>query len=181
MLFWYNQHMAVGLKRGTVKVVPYKKKWVDQFEKEKAQILEVCGDKIVAVEHIGSTSVPGLAAKPIIDIAVGVKRLKDAEQLLKPLSKIGYHFYKQSQRQSLFVAKGPDENRTHYLHAMRYKGAKWNNDQLFRDYLRSHPKEVERYSKLKAKLAKIHPDDRQAYSDDKNTFIKSVISKARKK
>ena len=125
----------IGLKRGAVKIVPYKKEWAEEFEKEKARILDVCGDKLIAVEHIGSTSVPGLAAKPIIDIAVGIKRLKDAEQLLKPLRKLGYRFYKKFQRQRLFVAKGPESNRTHYLHVMRYKGAKWNTDQLFRNYL----------------------------------------------
>lgn len=173
--------MTVGLKRGTVNVVPYKKKWTDEFEKEKARIVEVCGGKVVAVEHIGSTSVPGLAAKPIIDIAVGVTRLKDAEKLLKPLSKIDYHFYKKFQRQRLFVAKGPDENRTHYLHVMRHKGAKWNNDQLFRDYLRAHPEEVEQYAKLKTALAKKYADDRQGYADAKTAFIKSIITKAQGK
>lgn len=170
--------MSIGLKRGTVQVVPYKKSWAKEFEKEKARILEVCGDKVVAVEHIGSTSVPGLAAKPIIDIAVGIKRLKDAKKLLPCLKKLDYHFYKEFQRQRLFVAKGPDEKRTHYLHVMRYNGAKWKTDQLFRNYLRTHPKAVERYSKLKQKLAKAHPDNRQAYADDKDAFIKSIITKA---
>ena len=173
--------MKIGLKRGTVKVVPYRKEWAREFEKEKARIFQICGDKIVAVEHIGSTSVPGLAAKPIIDIAIGVRRLEDAEQLLRPLRKIGYQFYKKFQRQRLFVAKGPDENRTHYLHVMRYKGAKWNADQLFRNYLRSHPKEVKRYIQLKTKLAREHSNNRQAYSDGKDIFIKSIIKKARKK
>lgn len=173
--------MSIGLKRGTVRVVPYQKKWATEFEQEKARILEVCGDKVVAVEHIGSTSVPGLAAKPIIDIAIGVRRLKDAEQLLPSLKKINYHFYKKFQRQRLFVAKGPDEKRTHYLHVMRYNGAKWKTDRLFRNYLRTHPKEVERYSLLKERLAKKYKDDRQAYADGKNAFIKSIITKVKKK
>lgn len=173
--------MAIGLKRGTVKVVPYQKSWTKEFEKEKARILEVCGDKVVAIEHIGSTSVPGLAAKPIIDIAVGIERLKDAKKLLPCLKKLDYHFYKEFQRQRLFVAKGPDEKRTHYLHVMRFNGAKWMTDQLFRNYLRTHPKAVEQYAKLKQKLAVAHTDDRQAYADEKNSFIKSIIAKAAKK
>ncbi len=172
--------MSIGLKRGTVKVVPYQKKWATEFEREKARILKVCGDKVVAVEHIGSTSVPGLAAKPIIDIAIGIKRLKDAKKLLPALRKLNYHFYKEFQRQRLFVAKGPDEKRTHYLHVMRYNGAKWKTDQLFKNYLRTHPKAVEQYSKLKQKLSKVHPDDRQSYADDKNNFIKSIIKKAQR-
>jgi len=172
--------MTIGLKRGTVKIIPYQKKWSEEFEREKARILEVCGDRVIAIEHIGSTSVPNLSAKPIIDIAVGIKRLKDAEELLKPLDKIGYHFYKQFQRQRLFVAKGPDENRSHYLHIMRYKGAKWEADQLFRNYLHTHPNEIKRYSKLKEKLAMEYTSDRQSYSDGKNDFIKSIIAKAKK-
>ena len=170
--------MNIGLKRGTVKVVPYQKEWAEEFEKERSRILSVRGDSVVAVEHIGSTSVPGLAAKPIIDIGVGIKRLKDADKLIKPLSKIGYKFYKEFQKQRLFVAKGTDDSRTHYLHIMRHGGSKWKNDQIFRDYLRSHPKEVERYAKLKKRLAKKYPNDRQAYSDGKREFIDTLVEKA---
>lgn len=172
--------MSIGLKRGTVKVVPYQRNWTTEFEKEKARITKACADKIVAVEHIGSTSVLGLVAKPIIDIAIGLRRLKDAKQLLPALKKLGYHFYKDFQRQRLFVAKGPDEKHTHYLHVMRYGGVKWSTDQLFRNYLRSHPNEVKCYSKLKEKLAKLHTNDRDAYSKEKDAFIKSIITKAKK-
>lgn len=170
--------MPIGLKRGTVDVIPYNPEWATEFEREKARILNACGNKIVAVEHIGSTSVPGLAAKPIIDIAVGVKRLQDAKLLLSCLKKLDYHFYKEFQRQRLFVAKGPDEKRTHYLHVMRYNGAKWKTDRLFRNYLRTHPKAVREYSDLKQKLAQAHPDDRQAYADGKTAFISAIIAKA---
>ena len=173
--------MSIGLKRGTVDVVPYNPEGATEFEREKARILNACGSKVVAVEHIGSTSVPGLAAKPIIDIAVGIRRLKDAKKLLPALKKLNYHFYKEFQRQRLFVAKGPDERRTHYLHVMRYNGAKWKTDQLFRNYLRSHPKAVQQYADLKQKLAQTHPDDRRAYADEKDAFIKSIIAKASKK
>lgn len=172
--------MSIGLKRGTVKVTSYRKQWAKEFEKEKSRILEVCGNKVKAVEHIGSTSVPGLSAKPIIDIAVGINRLKDAKKLLPLLKKLDYYFYKDFQRQRLFVAKGPDEKRTHYLHVMRYKGAKWESDQLFRNYLRTHPKAVKEYSKLKEQLGKAHKEDRQSYSDGKNDFIKRVIEKAKR-
>ena len=170
--------MLVGLKRGKVRVVPYQKAWAEEFEREKARILKVCGSKVIVLEHIGSTSVPGLAAKPIIDIAVGIKKFKDAEKLIRPLNTIGYRFYKSFQRQRLFVAKGPDERRTHYLHVMRYNGVKWKSDQLFRNYLRSHPTVAKQYGELKRKLAKIYQEDRHAYSDKKDSFIKSVITQA---
>ena len=172
--------MTIGLKRGTVKVVPYREQWAKEFEKEKTRILKVCKDKIISIEHIGSTSVPGLSAKPIIDISVGIKRLKDAKTLLPALKTLGYEFYRDFQRQRLFVAKGSDERRTHYLHIMRFKGAKWKTDQLFRNYLRTHPKEIERYSALKQRLAENHANDREAYSNGKDAYIKSIIAKAQK-
>ena len=153
--------------------------WAKEFEKEKARILAACDGAVVTIEHIGSTSVPGLAAKPIIDIAVGIRRLKDAELLLPTLRTLGYDFYKSFQKQRLFVAKGPDDKRTHYLHVMRYNGAKWKSDRLFRDYLRTHPRAVKRYTKLKLDLAKTYPNDRQAYADAKDNFIKDCIVKAK--
>lgn len=168
----------VGLKRGTVAVVPYNSIWADEFVKERNHILKVCGKNIEAVEHIGSTSVPELSAKPIIDIAVGIKRLKDAKKLIKPLAKICYHFYRIN-RYEIFFAKGPDSCRTHYIHAVRYTGVKWQTDILIRNYLRTHPKEVARYTKLKKDLAKKYSNARYTYTAQKDTYIKSVIAKAK--
>ncbi len=169
---------SIGLKRGTVTVVPHNTRWAAEFEKEKKRIVDACGDQIIAIEHIGSTSVQGMAAKPIIDMSAGIARLYDARSLIEPLSKIGYGFYKQFQHQMLFC-KGPDTRRTHYLHVMRYRGSKWQNDLLFRDYLRTHPEEVWRYTNLKETLAARYANDRQSYSDGKDRYIKSVIEKAR--
>ncbi len=168
---------SIGLKRGTVAVAPYNPCWADEFEKERNKILKTCGKSIDAVEHIGSTSVPNLPAKPIIDIAVGITRLKDAKKLIKPLANIGYHFYRINQYE-MFFAKGPDSCRTHYIHVVRYKGAKWNNDILLRNYLRTHPKEIREYATLKNQLAKQYGNDRYAYTAQKDAYIKSVIKKA---
>jgi GrpB-like predicted nucleotidyltransferase (UPF0157 family) len=157
--------------------VPYDPLWADVFEKEHAHILNACGERIVKVEHIGSTSVPGLAAKPIIDIAVGLVRLRDAKNLIESLASIGYRFYRIN-RYEIFFAKGPDACRTHYIHAVRYKGAKWQTDILIRNYLRTHPKDVARYSTLKRQLARQYADDRYTYTAKKDAYIKSIIAKA---
>jgi len=167
----------IGLKRGTVKLLPHDKKWASTFEKEKERLLGNLGKYIVDIQHVGSTSVPGLDAKPIIDMAAGLKRFKDAKKLIKPLDKLGYHFYREFQKQILF-AKGPDAKRTHYLHVMRYNGAKWKTDKLFREYLASHPKRAKQYASLKKQLAKQHPDDREKYSTGKDKFIKETIKLA---
>jgi len=169
----------IGLKRDSVKLHPYEAKWSLEFEKEKERILKKVGDLVVDVQHIGSTSVPGLTAKPIIDLSVGVRRFKDARKLTPALRALGYGFDRKFQHQ-LFFAKGSDSKRTHYLHVMKYQGAKWNNDAFFRHYLRSHPARAKAYARLKIKLAKQYPSERQKYSNGKDVFIKETLQLGRK-
>jgi GrpB-like predicted nucleotidyltransferase (UPF0157 family) len=169
----------IGLKRGSVKLSSYQKQWSIEFEKEKQRLLNKLGDLVVDIQHIGSTSVSGLKAKPIIDMSAGVRRFGDARKLKKRLRELGYNFDRTFQHQ-LFFAKGSDASRTHYLHVMRYKGVKWNNDALFRDYLRKHSYQIKKYSDLKTRLAKQYPDERQKYSDGKDKFIKNIIRLARR-
>lgn len=169
----------LGLKRGTVKLVPYHKRWTAAFEREKKRLLARAGGLIVEVRHIGSTAVPGMHAKPIIDMAAGVRNMKDAKKLIKPLAKMGYNFYKKFGQQILF-AKGPDAKRTHYLHVMKWNGAKWKNDHLFREFLVSHPARAKAYAALKKKLAKRYPDDRERYTSGKKPFIKATLKLAAK-
>ncbi len=170
----------IGLKRGSVKLSPYNPKWAKEFEKERERILvKLESTYAVDVQHIGSTSVPGLTAKPLIDMSLGVRRFKDVEKLVKPLRELGYIFDRKFQHQRFF-AKGPDSKRTHYLHVMRYDGVKWRNDRAFREYLIEHPKQVHAYSKLKMELAQKYPNDRQKYSDGKDKFIKHILKLANK-
>lgn len=169
----------IGLKRGAVKLVSYDTRWVDEFEKEKQRLFQKIGHLVVDIQHIGSTSVPGLVAKPIIDMSAGVRRFKDASKLTRALRALGYTFDRKFQHQ-LFFAKGPDAKRTHYLHVMRYRGVKWNRDMLFRNYLRLHQARARAYEDLKIKLAERYPSERQKYSNGKNIFIKKTIRLASK-
>ena len=170
----------IGLKRGTVKLSRYRSVWVKEFEAEKKRLTDVLGSKVVDIQHIGSTSVPGLVAKPIIDLSIGIRRFKDTEKLVKPLAKLGYRFDRKFQHQRFF-AKGPDTKRTHYLHVMRYDGKKWKSDKLFRDYLRTHPRRVVAYAAVKERLAKQFSNERQKYSDGKDRFIKETMKMALEK
>lgn len=175
----YTYNM-IGLKRGTVKLLPYHKNWAQEFEKERQRLENALGEQVVDIQHIGSTSVPGLVAKPIIDISIGVRKLSDVPKLKKIFSRLGYGFYKKFSRQALF-AKGPEERRTHYVHVMRYKGAKWTTDILFRNFLRAHPQRANQYALLKKKLARKYPLDREKYTDGKNIFIKTTLRMARRR
>ena len=167
----------IGLKRYTVKLSQYRPVWAWEFEVEKQCLMDVLGSKVIDIQHIGSTSIPGLVAKPIIDLSIGIRRFKDAEKLIKPLAKLGYRFDRKFQHQRFF-AKGPDARRTHYLHLMRFGGKKWKSDKLFRNYLRAHPRRIAAYAALKEKLAKRFPNERQKYSDGKDQFIKETLRMA---
>jgi len=167
----------LGLKRGTVKLVPHHKGWALAFEVEKKKLKKKLGKAIINIQHIGSTAVPGLAAKPILDIGAGVRSLAVAKKFMKPLRSLGYHFYKTFQDQILF-AKGSDTTRTHYLHVMRYNGPKWRTDRAFRQYLMTHPRRAAAYERLKKNLARRYPENREKYTAGKNTFIKETLKRA---
>lgn len=163
----------IGLRRGIVKLTPHHKHWASSFEREKKRILARLGDIIIDIQHVGSTAIPGIHAKPIIDMSAGVRHMKDIRKLVKPLDKMGYHFYKKFQEQVLFT-KGPDAKRTHYLHVMKYKSAKWKSDLLFRDFLLKHPAKAKAYTRLKQRLAKQYPNDRERYTTGKKSFIDTI-------
>jgi len=169
-----------GLKRGTAKLTSYCKQWLVDFELEKKKLLAELGPLVTDVKHIGSTAISGIDAKPIIDILVGVKLFKDAKKLIKPLDKIGYRFYRISGRE-IFFAKGLDKKRTHYLHVVRYNGAKWKNDLLFCNFLIKHPARAQAYARLKRQLAKQFPDNRKSYTAGKALFIKETIRLAKRR
>jgi len=131
----------------------------------------------VAVEHVGSTAVPGLAAKPVIDIVVGVRRLKDAAACAAPLAAIGYECvpeYEAEIPDRRYFRKGPFGGRTHHLHMVEFGGAFWRRHLAFRDWLRTHPEDAARYGALKRELAATHEADREAYTEAKNAFVREV-------
>ena len=139
------------------------------------------GDRVTDIQHIGSTAVSGIPAKPIIDMSLGLRTLNDAKKLIKPLADLGYTWRKTagSTKRWLFV-KGPEEKRTHYLHVMRYNGGAWKHDVLFRDYLRANPAYAQRYGELKTTLARKYGDNRGMYTKGKASFIRTTIKLARK-
>ena len=164
-----------------VMIVDYDPQWPILYEEEKARILDVIGHKVVAIEHIGSTAVPGLGAKPIIDIMVAVRHLADAEESVKPLQSIGYEYvpeHEDSIPERRYFCKGPPEAHRH-LHMVERTSDFWERHLLFRDYLRAHPKVARQYYKLKRQLAAKWGPDRHVYTDAKTSFIESIITRAR--
>lgn len=169
----------IGLPRTVVKLSPYSEQWIKIYEAEQKIIKKTLGKLILNIQHVGSTSIPGLISIPRIDIAVGIKTLEDCEKCIEPLVNIGYHYRPGAGPEGgLHFAKGPENNRTHYVHVEELNGKMWQDHILFRDYLRSHPETMEKYAQLKIVLAKNFPNDRISYLNGKSEFIIKVINKA---
>lgn len=170
------------MSNSIVQLSPYSKEWVNKFEYEKDQIMKVVGTEISAVEHIGSTSIIGLKAKPIIDIMVGIDDLNRTEILIEPLCQIDFEYVpKLELTDRRFFRKGLWGNGTCHLHVCEYQGTEWSEKLLFRDYLRSHPQAAEEYARLKKELAERFKFNRPAYTEHKEPFIREIIEIAKLK
>ena len=164
-------------------IVEYNRDWVRLFEQETALLEKVLDANLVTrIEHFGSTAVPNLAAKPVIDLLVGVKSLERAKQIaVAPLESLGYAYWRDNpDPQRMFFVKGlpPNSPRTHHIHMVKLDSVLWER-LLFRDYLRQHPGEANQYARLKRQLARRFTSDREAYTKGKSEYIKSVMDKAK--
>ncbi|MEH6891470.1 GrpB family protein [Bacillus sp. JJ864] len=159
----------------------YTPNWTLQFTEEQKIIKNIIGDAAIAIEHIGSTSVEGLSAKPILDMMVGVRNLNDIDAFIEPLKTIGYeHVFHEGFPNRRFFRKGLWRAGTHHLHIYQYGSGEWNHNLLFRDYLRNHSNVRQQYEQLKKELANKHRFDRVAYTNAKAPFILDIIKKAKK-
>ncbi|MGF1733618.1 GrpB family protein [Photobacterium kasasachensis] len=158
-----------------IEVVSYDPKWVDLFELESVAIRDVVGQMAVNIHHIGSTSVTGLAAKPIIDILVEVTDLDSLDLISSGLISLGYEpkgeFGIAGRR---FFQKGGN-NRTHHIHAFKVGDSHVAQHIAFRDYLIDHPDIATEYGKLKKKVALGCNNDPDSYCSGKNDFIKYLL------
>jgi GrpB-like predicted nucleotidyltransferase (UPF0157 family)/predicted kinase len=164
--------------REAVEVVSYDPAWPDQFEAERARIAAVLGDLVLEIHHIGSTAVPGLDAKPIIDTLLVVRHLDDATACIAPLQALGYAFidYPQNTDRRFFRKGVP---RTHHLHIVA-AGSQTLADHLeFRDALRADPKLRQQYRDLKHALSARYEHDRARYSESKGAFVENTLAERR--
>ena len=159
-------------------VVDYDPQWPIMFEKEKDAIMAALGGQFLMVEHMGSTAVPGLAAKPVIDIAVGIQSLADAPVLIPRIEQLGYIYdpiLEQLVPERRFFWKGTPTVHTYHLHLAKPDHPVLRKPLQFRDYLRKHPEAAEEYGVLKRELAKSCVQDLDAYVAGKTGFIENVM------
>ena len=169
----------IGLPRGTVKLIPYSSEWESLFAEEERLLRSSIGAYVVDIQHVGSTAIPGMEAKPIIDIAVALRRLEDVEKCIEPLGCLGYE-YKAGEGHPgrFFFAKGDPRRRTHYLHMVEWNSDPWKSYIRFRDYLRQHKEAAREYARLKRELARKSQGNRDLYTPGKAEFIESVLRMA---
>jgi GrpB-like predicted nucleotidyltransferase (UPF0157 family) len=166
----------IGLSRDRVQLVPYQASWPLLFEDEAHRLRRALGNALGQIQHVGSTAVPGLSAKPIIDMLATVQSLPLAQTLLSPLAQLGYeHRPAAATATRLFFALGPTPCRTHYLSLTEVGSPTWNEQLLFRDHLRTHSDTRKAYSALKDSLAQRFPMDRPAYTAAKGQFIQTIL------
>jgi GrpB-like predicted nucleotidyltransferase (UPF0157 family) len=163
----------------SVKVVPYHPEWVKCYEIEAQKISQIFGDLLVAIHHIGSTSVPGLDAKPIIDILPEVYDIQAVDTLNEGM--IGLSYIPKGEAGipgRRFFIKPSETERTHHVHVFQSGSAEAIRHLAFRDYLIAHPETAAAYADLKRQLAQQFPEDIYGYMDGKDAGIKAVEQEA---
>ena len=173
--FW----SSLGTHGGHVEIVDYSPEWAEIFERERAAILETCSTWVMKVHHFGSTSVPGLAAKPILDIMPVVARPDDGENAVEPMTTIGYRYRGDNGLPGRFYFDKIVGGRT-VVHCHMYPQDHSDVRKLvaFRDQLRANPETSIAYERLKRNLALKYRDDRESYTDGKGAFIRETTAMA---
>ena len=160
-------------------VVPYDPSWVDKFESEKASLEQLLAPwRKGPIEHVGSTAVPGLCAKPVIDIMAGVHTLEESRPAIAAATALGYCYAPYQADLEHWLCKPSPAFRTHHLHLIPVGSPQWLRPMAFRDYIRAHSEIALEYEALKRQLAEKHPLDREAYTEGKRAFIDRVTDVA---
>ncbi|UTR05261.1 GrpB family protein [Alkalihalobacillus sp. LMS6] len=173
----------LGLKNNDVYLLSHQKAWSETFQTEKQRLTHLLRAFSPTIEHIGSTAIPGIRAKPLLDLCVGIQSLTIFEQF--PFEKLKQHHYYRLQNVNLkdrfVMAKFTSletQEKSVVLHIVEHASPTFKSFITFRDYLQSHPSDAEGYEALKIDLAQRFPSDQKAYTKGKEAFIASILKKA---
>jgi GrpB-like predicted nucleotidyltransferase (UPF0157 family) len=162
-----------------IRVVEHDPAWPERAAEELRRVAGALGPLAVRLEHVGSTAVPGLAAKPIIDLEVSVAELEPRERYVGPLEGLGYLFAPDPAMPDYhYFGRPPERPRTHHLHVCAAGSLHEHRHLAVRDFLRAHPAEAAAYGALKRELAECHPQDRLAYMAGKDRFVVQLEARA---
>ena len=171
--------MSLGLKRGTVQLEPHDKYWDKTATQTIETLKSILGDDAIDIQHIGSTAIPAIKAKPIIDVVVGVT---DFDRIMSHNEQLQQEeiFYRGSdvECQLLYVMGDMEADiRTHHIHIVKWNGIEWKNYIHFRDYLNANENMALQYEKLKEEMEHKYADDRVVYTNGKQNMINKILGK----
>jgi len=169
----------IGLKRDTVKVIPYQEEWLDVYKQTAIKLHGLLKEEIQFIEHIGSTAIKGMAAKPIIDMAIAIESYDKIETIQQILTQHKYEDRGERVGGYLFVKREADLT-THHIHIVLSLGEKWRDYIAFRNKLNADDKLRKQYAALKQQLAARYANNRGEYTKSKNEFIRKVELKLAK-
>ena len=166
-------------------VADYDPRWATMYAEESARIQDVIGEWLLGIEHVGSTSVPGLAAKPVVDMMPGLRSLGDAPHVISAMEGLGYKYipdYEDELPERRYFVRPPGRGYRHkrlfHVHAVETTSAFWRRHLSFRNYLRAHPDIADEYGALKRRLAAEYGSNRVGYTEAKTEFITRIESLA---
>ncbi len=178
--------MAHPQTRPPITIADFDARWPVLYKEERSRIVAAIGPWVADIQHVGSTAVPGLGAKPIIDIMIGLRSLDHARHCIAPLEAIGYQYIPEYEdelpERRYFRRPGGGAYRgrgTHHLHMVETSSEFWERHLLFRDYLRDHAEVARAYEALKRRLAAHYGADHEGYTEAKTGFITDIEAKAR--
>lgn len=178
-----KQEEIIGLKRGTVRLVPYMTEWQNEASKAINMLKNILKDDAVGIEHVGSTAIKDISSKPIIDIVVGVKNFYDIIKHNDELRENAVVYRGSDNENQLLYVMGDfsKDTRTHHIHVVIWNDKEWNDYIRFRDFLNNNKEYARAYEDKKLELAKIYADNRGEYTLKKNDMINEILSKARER
>lgn len=170
----------LGLKRGTVKLVEHQDNWQIEAEQTIAELKRLLGDTAIDIQHIGSTAISSIHAKPILDIVVGVHAPTNIMPYVETLKRSHYIFRGEDVPGQLLFVKGDFKSdiRTHHIHVVKWNGSDWNNYINFRDYLNAFPEKAKQYDTCKLNLAEQFPQERGRYTKGKQDLVSALLKEA---
>jgi GrpB-like predicted nucleotidyltransferase (UPF0157 family) len=173
-----DETFGLGVRNQAVRLAASNARWHEAYLLEEARIRDALGPLALDIQHFGSTSIPAIRAKPIIDILIGVRRFEDGLACIGPMEKIGYDYAGADivPDDHIFGRGIKGETRTHLAHVVEYQGYNWKRNILFREKLRADPALALAYEELKIELAEKYAESRAAYTAAKKDFIDRVLA-----
>lgn len=161
-----------------ITIVDYDPEWPARFEAEALRLREALGPVAARIDHVGSTAVPGLSAKPVVDIQVSVRRLEPMHTYREPLQRLGYEYEADPNVEDYLFFRADARPRHVHIHVCESGSSHERRQLAFRDWMRTHPADAQRYAALKERLAKREWANADAYADAKGPFIEEIVRRA---